>query len=88
MEPHPSGPTNLRSSVFGLPPPRVELVYRLAATLGEPLDLGNTDHGHRRIVSLTGGTFTGPTLNGTLVTGAGVGGRRPAGVVYETHLVK
>ena len=53
-----------------LPTPRLTLVYRLEATLGQPLDLGDVAQGHRRIVPLTGGTFTGPELNGTLVAGA------------------
>ena len=53
-----------------LPDPRLTLVYRLEATLGEPLDLGDTAQGHRRIVPLTGGTFTGPEINGTLLPGA------------------
>jgi hypothetical protein len=52
-----------------LPEPRLTLVYRLEATLGQPLDLGETAHGHRRIVPQTGGTFTGPELNGTLLPG-------------------
>ena len=50
--------------------PRLTPVYRLEATLGEPLDLGDTVQGHRRVVPLTGGTFTGPELNGELVPGA------------------
>jgi hypothetical protein len=53
-----------------LPQPRLTQVYRLAATVAEPLDLGETAAGHRRIVALTGGTFTGPELNGKLVPGA------------------
>jgi Protein of unknown function (DUF3237) len=53
-----------------LPDPRLRQVYRLEATLGEPLDLGDTPQGHRRIVLLTGGTFTGPEINGKLVPGA------------------
>jgi hypothetical protein len=53
-----------------LPEPRLTRVYRLDATLGPPLDLGETAQGRRRIVPLTGGTFTGPDLNGTLVPGA------------------
>jgi hypothetical protein len=57
-------------STFRLPSPSLALVYRLQATLGEPVDLGGTERGHRRIVALTGGTFTGPTINGTLVPGA------------------
>ncbi len=53
-----------------LPEPRLTRVYRLEATLGQPLDLGEGPHGHRRIVPLTGGAFTGPELRGKLVPGA------------------
>src|SRR5258707_2233301 len=53
-----------------LPEPRLKLVYRLEATLGQPLDLGDVAQGHRRIVPQTGGTFTGPELNGKLIPGA------------------
>ena len=52
-----------------LPDPSLTRVYLLEATLGEPLDLGNVAQGRRRIVPLTGGTFTGPELNGTLLPG-------------------
>jgi hypothetical protein len=53
-----------------LPEPRLTRVYRLEATLGQPLDLGDVAQGHRRIVPQTGGTFTGPELNGKLLPGA------------------
>ena len=53
-----------------LPSPRLTLVYRLEATVGEPLDLGDRPLGHRRIVPLTGGTFAGPELRGELLPGA------------------
>ena len=53
-----------------LPDPSLSRVYRLEATLAQPLDLGQTAQGHRRIVPLTGGTFTGPELKGTLLPGA------------------
>ncbi len=53
-----------------LPHPRLTQVYRLEVTLGDPLDLGDTAQGHRRIVPQTGGTFTGPGLNGKLLPGA------------------
>jgi len=52
-----------------LPQPRLTLVYRLEATLGEPLDLGETAQGHRRIVPQTGGSFSGPEIAGELVAG-------------------
>jgi hypothetical protein len=45
-------------------------VYRLEASLAQPLDLGDVAAGHRRIVPLTGGTFAGPQLNGKLLPGA------------------
>jgi muconolactone delta-isomerase len=53
-----------------LPQPRLTQIYRLEATLGEPLDLGEVARGHRRIVPQTGGRFTGPDLNGKLLPGA------------------
>jgi hypothetical protein len=52
-----------------LPEPRLTRVYRLEAAVGEPLDLGDVSQGHRRIIPLTGGTFTGPELNGQLLPG-------------------
>jgi Protein of unknown function (DUF3237) len=53
-----------------LPDPSLTRVYHLEATLGEPLDLGDGAQGRRRIVPLTGGTFAGPALNGTLLPGS------------------
>ncbi len=70
LEPHPNDPASPRPSGFKLPDPRLTPVYRLEATVGEPLDLGDTAHGHRRIVPLTGGTFAGPTISGKLLPGA------------------
>jgi hypothetical protein len=52
-----------------LPDPRLRKVYRLEVILGAPLDVGELEQGHRRIVPQTGGTFTGPELNGTLLPG-------------------
>ena len=70
LAPHPNDPSGTRARVFSLPDPRLTPVYRLDAAPGEPLDLGDTEHGHRRIVPLIGGTFTGPLISGTLVPGA------------------
>jgi muconolactone delta-isomerase len=67
LEPHPNDPTTPQPTNFPLPHPRPIFVYRLEAALGEPIDLGDTARGRRRIAPLIGGTFTGPTLNGKLV---------------------
>jgi hypothetical protein len=53
-----------------LPDPRLRKVYRLEATVAQPLDLGDIPQGRRRIVPLTGGAFTGPEINGELLPGA------------------
>src|SRR2546423_7942885 len=53
-----------------LPDPRLTKVYRLEATLGQPLDIGDIPGGHRRIVPLTGGALYGPKIKGE-VTGGG-----------------
>jgi len=53
-----------------LPDPRLSKVYRLEASLGAPMDLGEAVQGHRRIVPQTGGAFSGPEINGKLLPGA------------------
>ncbi len=53
-----------------LPNPSLSMVYRLEATLAAPLDLGVLAQGRRRIVTLTGGRFTGPELSGELLAGS------------------
>jgi muconolactone delta-isomerase len=70
LEPHPNDPGGSPSANDHLPNPRLRQVYRLEATLGDPQELGDVTQGKRRIVPLTGGTFTGPELNGKLLPGA------------------
>jgi hypothetical protein len=67
-----------------LPDPRLALVYRLEATVGEPVELGETAAGQRRIVPLTGGTFTGPVLTGRLLPGSSADWQtvRPDGTAF------
>ena len=57
----------------GLPGPSLTRVCRLEATLGEPPDPGDLAQRRRRIVPLTGGTFTGPELNEKLLPGSSAG---------------
>jgi hypothetical protein len=42
----------------------------LEANLGEAIDVGDVAQGRRRVVPLTGGSFVGPELNGSLLPGA------------------
>jgi hypothetical protein len=65
-----NGPSPGVMMIAQLPEPRLTKIFRLEASLGEALDLGNAPGGWRRIVPLTGGTFTGAALNGLLVPGA------------------
>jgi Protein of unknown function (DUF3237) len=53
-----------------LPGPSLTRVYRLEATPGEPPGLGDLAQRRRRIVPPTGGTLTGPELNGKLLPGS------------------
>jgi muconolactone delta-isomerase len=66
---HASAPAARPVATDQLPGPQLTLLYRLEATLGEPLDLGESARGHRRIVPLTGGTFSGPEITGRLLPG-------------------
>jgi hypothetical protein len=53
-----------------LPRPRLTRVYHLDASVGEPLELGETAQGRRRIVPLTAGSFDSAVLGpGTLDAG-------------------
>jgi muconolactone delta-isomerase len=69
LESHPNDPPGGPSTGNRLPDPRLTLVYRLEAVLGEPLDFGEVSQGHRRIVPQTGGTFEGPDMKGKLLPG-------------------
>ena len=57
-------------STTQLPEPYLTKIFRLEASLGDVVDGGVVGEGRRRIVPLTGGTFIGPELRGTLLPGA------------------
>ena len=56
-------------------PPRLDYVATLSVIVAEPLDIGPTAEGHRRIVPITGGTVSGPRLVGRVL---------PLGADYQT----
>jgi hypothetical protein len=49
--------------------PSLELITRVRATLAEPLELGQTPWGRRRVIGITGGEFDGPLLSGRVLAG-------------------
>ena len=50
-------------------PPKLSFAFELRATVGPPLEVGDVVQGRRRIVPITGGTFEGPGLRGTVMPG-------------------
>ncbi len=46
-----------------------EFLMNLAADVGELMTMGGGPLGERRVVAITGGTFEGPQLKGTIVPG-------------------
>ena len=49
--------------------PQLEFALQLKVTLGEAFAIENTQHGRRTVIPITGGTFEGPGIKGTIVNG-------------------
>lgn len=49
--------------------PQLEFAMQLRVTLGQTYTLGETPHGRRIVIPITGGTFEGPLLHGTILNG-------------------
>lgn len=49
--------------------PQLEFVMQLRVTLGQAYSVGETPHGRRTVIPITGGTFEGPQLKGTILNG-------------------
>lgn len=49
--------------------PQLEFALQLKVTLGEAFGIDNTQHGRRTVIPITGGTFEGPGIKGTIVNG-------------------
>lgn len=49
--------------------PQLEFVLQLRVTLGEAYTLNETQHGVRTVIPITGGTFEGPNIKGTIING-------------------
>lgn len=49
--------------------PTLEYVMQLNVSLGEAYQVGATSYGFRNVIPITGGTFEGPLLKGTIIPG-------------------
>lgn len=68
--------------------PQLEFALQLKVTLGEAYGINNTQHGRRTVIPITGGTFEGPGLKGTIINGGadyqlnGADGRTELEAIY------
>ncbi len=51
------------------PPPKLEFAFEEVVTLGQAIPVGKTPLGTRNIIPITGGTFEGPGIKGTIIPG-------------------
>jgi hypothetical protein len=60
-----------QTSLFAQNPeaPSLEFVCELKVSTDKGMTVGQTAHGERRIVPITGGTFEGPKIKGTVLNG-------------------
>ena len=49
--------------------PTLQLLYTSRIDIAAPLEVGRTPHGKRRVINITGGTFSGPRLSGRILPG-------------------
>jgi hypothetical protein len=49
--------------------PQLEFALQLRVTLGEAFSIDKTQHGRRTVIPITGGTFEGPLLKGSIING-------------------
>ncbi len=52
-----------------LPPPQLDHLCDVAVTIAAPVEVGHTPAGLRRMIPITGGTVTGPLVNGKVLAG-------------------
>ncbi|MFL1012285.1 DUF3237 domain-containing protein [Jejuia sp. DST062] len=49
--------------------PELEFAFELKVTIDQPIELGETPHGKRIIIPISGGTFEGPGIKGRVLKG-------------------
>ena len=69
--------------------PQLEFALQLRVTLDAAYSVGETQHGRRTVIPITGGTFEGPGLKGTIINGgadyqlANAAGRTEIEAIYS-----
>ena len=69
--------------------PQLEFALQLKVTPGETYSCGETQHGRRTVIPITGGTFEGPNIKGTILNGgadyqlANAAGRTEVEAIYS-----
>lgn len=53
------------------PPPSLTYAFTVSATLAAPVEVGDVDTARKRFIAITGGTVSGPALNGEVLPGGG-----------------
>jgi hypothetical protein len=57
----------LPQSIWPYQAPGLQFVLEARVTIAPVIEVGDTSYGHRRIIPITGGTFHGPRLSGTVL---------------------
>jgi hypothetical protein len=52
-----------------LPEPRFELLFKMSLEVEDPVQIGQTHAGNRRVIGVSGGVFEGPRLKGRVLPG-------------------
>ncbi|MEL0210646.1 MAG: DUF3237 family protein, partial [Novosphingobium sp.] len=63
--------TALASDGPSAPPPTLTYAFTVSASLAPPVEQGEVDSGRTRFIPITGGTVSGPALNGRVMAGGG-----------------
>jgi hypothetical protein len=63
----PAAQSGLPRSIWPYETPGMQLILQARVTIAPAIEFGDTSQGHRRIIPITGGTFHGPRLSGTVL---------------------
>ena len=79
------GPAGIES----LPAPRFELLFGMSLEVEEPVGVGRTHAGDRRVVGVSGGAFEGPRIRGRVLPGGSdwIVVRRDGVLVQDVRIV-